>query len=80
MHKHTNAISALRAAYQVAPAIVGWGIGGWIVYPATDGAPPGIVPEIFAPALGAMPVSLSETGVGVLHSALNAVCENIYRR
>ena len=70
MIQYKNAINAIRQAAAIAPAIVGWMEGGWVVY--NPGSPPdGVEPEMFIAAQGCIPVALSEVGAAVLFSALS---------
>lgn len=70
--QYINARHALRAAYAQAPTAIGWKPGGWIIYDPTDGAPPGVAPEMLVLRQGSLPVPLSENGLAVIRSAFTA--------
>ena len=55
-----------------APGVVGYKPGGWLVYDPTDGAPEALEPELLVPALGRLPIPLSEVGAEVMRSELAA--------
>ena len=68
--RYADAHKALKAAYAVAPAAIGWKPGGWLVYSPRDGAPNGVSPEMLVLASGHLPLPLSEIGAEVIRSAL----------
>lgn len=73
--QYQNAVSALRMAAQIAPAVLGWKPGGWLLYDPRQQVPDDVEPEIFIAGRGCLPVPLTETGSEVLASALVAITE-----
>jgi hypothetical protein len=63
-------------AQQIAPAVIGWKPGGWVLYDPRHGAPAGITPEIFIAGQRCWPIALTETGREMLTSALIAIVED----